>query len=43
MGYAVKFLDEEQGVIEGLGIPYGGPVRNNATELGKDLTGEYFN
>ena len=33
---AVKFLDEEQGTIEGLGAPYGGPA------AGKDLTGEYF-
>jgi hypothetical protein len=39
---AVKFLDEEKGIIEGLAIPYGGPVRNDIKELGKDLTGEYF-
>ena len=33
---AVKFIDEEQGSIEGLGAPYYGP------SAGKDLTGEYF-
>jgi rubrerythrin len=33
---AVKFLDEELGIIEGLGIPYGGPME------GKDLQREYF-
>ena len=36
MDRAVKFLDEEKGIIEGCGIPYGGPM------AGKDLTGEYF-
>ena len=34
--YAVKFYDEEKGIIEGLGIPYNGPMD------GKDLQGEYF-
>ena len=34
--YAVKFFDEEKGIIEGLGIPYHGPL------AGKDLQGEYF-
>ena len=33
---AVKFKDEEAGIIEGLAIPYGGPWK------GKDLDGEYF-
>ena len=33
---AVKFLDEEAGLIGGLAIPYGGPAN------GKDLQGEYF-
>ena len=42
MGYAVKFYDEEQGIIEGLGIPYGGTVRKDVKDLGRDLTGEYF-
>ena len=40
--FAVKFIDEEKGIIEGLGIPYGGPVRENEKDLGKDLQGEYF-
>lgn len=40
--YAVKFYDEEKGIIEGLGIPYGGPLRSSTKELGKDLQGEYF-
>ena len=35
--YAVKFYDEEQGIIEGLGIPYNGPM------AGKDIQGEFFN
>lgn len=43
MSYAVKFYDEELGIIEGLGIPYGGPVRSDMTDSGKDLTGEFFN
>lgn len=33
---AVKFLDEDKGLIEGLAIPFYGPV------AGKDLVGEYF-
>jgi hypothetical protein len=33
---AVKFADEEQGIIEGLAAPFGGPLG------GKDLQGEYF-
>ena len=40
--FAVKFLDEEAGIIEGLGIPYGGPVRKSLAEPGKDIQGEYF-
>lgn len=39
---AVKFVDEEKGIIEGLAIPYGGPVKQSEGDLGKDLTGEYF-
>ena len=35
-GRAVKFVDGAQDMIEGLAIPYGGPV------AGKDLEGEYF-
>lgn len=34
---AVKFLDEEAGLIEGLAIPFGGPAPG-----GKDLDGDYF-
>ena len=33
---AVKFADEDAGIIEGLAIPYGGPMG------GKDLDGEFF-
>lgn len=33
---AVKFVDEDAGLIEGLAIPFGGPI------AGKDLTGEDF-
>ena len=33
---AVKFVDEEQGIVEGFGAPYGGPCN------GKDLQGEFF-
>ena len=33
---AVKFADEEKGIIEGWGAPYGGPMK------GKDLHGEFF-
>ena len=40
--YAVKFFDEEKGIIEGLGIPYGGPLRSDVKELGKDLQSEFF-
>ncbi|OBW61093.1 MAG: hypothetical protein A9183_03035 [Dehalococcoides mccartyi] len=40
--FAVKFFDEEKGIIEGLGVPYGGPIRANTKELGKDLQNEYF-
>jgi len=35
-GAAVKFADEQAGIVEGLAIPYGGPMG------GKDLQGEYF-
>ena len=40
--YAVKFYDEEKGIIEGLGIPYGGPLRTDVKDLGKDLQAEFF-
>ncbi len=33
---AVKFVDEDQGIIEGMAAPFGGPLG------GKDLQGEYF-
>lgn len=33
---AVKFLDEDAGIVEGIGMPYGGPLN------GKDLQEEYF-
>lgn len=33
---AVKFINEDEGIIGGWGAPYGGPL------MGKDLTGEYF-
>jgi hypothetical protein len=36
-GKAVKILDEDQGLIGGFGIPFGGPVLD-----GRDLEGEYF-
>lgn len=34
---AVKFVDEEKGIIGGFGLPYGGPMPGN-----KDLEGEDF-
>jgi hypothetical protein len=40
--YAVKFFDEEKGVVEGLGVPYGGPLREKVSDLGKDLHAEWF-
>ena len=33
---AVKFVDEDLGIIEGINMPFGGPLK------GKDLQGEYF-
>src|SRR5271157_2076311 len=33
---AVKFVNEEEGIIEALAVPYGGPFE------GKDIQGEYF-
>lgn len=33
---AVKFVNEEEGIIEGWGAPYGGPL------AGKDMQGEFF-
>jgi rubrerythrin/cation transport regulator ChaB len=41
--YAVKFYDEEKGIIEGLGIPYGGPFVKEGSEDGRDIQGEFFN
>jgi hypothetical protein len=40
--YAVKFFDEEKGIVEGLGVPYGGPLREKVTDIGKDLQAEWF-
>ena len=37
MGYAIKFVDEELGIVEGLGIPYHGPFNG-----GRDIDNEYF-
>ena len=33
---AVKFIDHAEGVVEGIGVPFGGPIE------GKDLYGESF-
>jgi len=41
MKYAIKVLDAKQGLITGLGIPYGGPVPGGAGK-GRDLEGEWF-
>lgn len=41
-GMGVKILNEENGVLGGYGIPFGGPVHDKNHVAGKDLDGEYF-